>query len=120
MEWSLAHKQLVANDAKRPNVDFVGVIFFLKQLWCAVQGGSTYTKLRVGSLKDRAEAKVADPCLKVNLGQIYCRKKVPFLVTVHFLNIWIVRKVKQDVRQLHIAMDYIERPDVIESLHNLT
>ncbi len=120
MEWSLAHKQLVANDAKRPNVDFVGVIFFLKQLWCAVQRGSTYTKLRVGSLKDRAEAKVADPCLKVNLGQIYRRKKVPFLVTVHLLNIWIVRKVKQDVGQLHIAMDYIERPDVIESLHNLT
>lgn len=120
MKWSLAHKQLVANDAKRPNIDLVAVSFFLQQLWRAVERGSTDTELGVGSLKNCAEAKVADPGLEVNLCQINCSKKISFLVAGHFRNIRIVRKVKQDVSQLHITMDNIERPDIIESLHNLT
>ena len=72
MKWSLAHQQLVTNDAKRPNVNFIAVSFFLEQLWRAVERSSTYTKLGVGSFKDRTEAKVADLSLEVYLCQIYC------------------------------------------------
>jgi len=116
---SLTHQELVTNDAKSPNVDFVGVIFFLQQLRRAVQGGSTNTELRACSLKDCAQAKVTDSALEGNLGQIYCRKKAPFLVAVHFLNFGIVWEVKQNISQLHIAMNDVKRPHVIQALHNL-
>ena len=108
MKRSLTHQELIANNAKSPNVDFVGVIFFLQQLGGAVQGCSTNTELGICSLKDCAQAKVTDSALENNLGQIYCRKKVSFLVTVHFLNFWVVWEVKKNISQLHIAMNDIK------------
>lgn len=72
MEWRLTHQKLVANNSKRPYVNFVTVASLLKQLRGTVKRSPANTELRLCIIKNCTQSEIGDHCLEINFGQI-CR-----------------------------------------------
>ena len=119
MERRHTDKHLVQHDAQGPRVYLCAVATLLKKLWTGVKRSTADGKVGVRAIKDGGKTEVTDLDLELHLGQVDLVQERLLLRLVQALQIGLVREVQQDIRELHVAMDDVECPHILDALHHL-